>query len=436
MQALLLSILISIIVFLFIKPKIGIALYLAYFFLVPFLNINFAGINLQWNLFNILVILISINEVSKSGEGKYDLKPFYPFLILYSFLLFEMIFQTETPYSFMFDSWRIYIFSLFLPIAIWNIGKSDYKNYIIFKNITIICIIIALGYELFLTTQPGTNPYVFLLKQINNMDTQEEYAAVVDGRIFGRISSVFAHPMTYGIFLCLSVVYVFSQFQSTGKRYLILLILLLVGVLVCGIRSPIAAILVSACYYLLIKRKIKYFIIAAISGFIILSIINTIPEISIAVNSMFTDDTSEISGSSPDMRLDQLNGCFDEIRNSSIFGKGLGWHTYYMRLHGDHPVIAAFESLLYVVICDYGFVGIAIYFFAYFKLFIYIKKKIKNTYSSNIQMLTVIYLAYAIITGDYGYIRYYLVFYSIMMLDAYYYKLPTINDKKKEKKIK
>lgn len=41
--------------------------------------------------------------------------------------------------------------------------------------------------------------------------------------------------------------------------------------------------------------------------------------------------------------MEQLYGCFEEIDNSLLFGKGFGWTGYYTTLHGDHPIILSFE---------------------------------------------------------------------------------------------
>lgn len=68
------------------------------------------------------------------------------------------------------------------------------------KLTVVICICIAFGYGLFLTTTNGQNPYQLLIMTANGEKWNEEYAAVGGGRMFGRISSVFGHPMTYGLF--------------------------------------------------------------------------------------------------------------------------------------------------------------------------------------------------------------------------------------------
>lgn len=68
------------------------------------------------------------------------------------------------------------------------------------ENTVIICICIASGYGLYLTTTNGVNPYQIAVMAANGEVWNADYAAVGGGRLFGRISSVFGHPMTYGLF--------------------------------------------------------------------------------------------------------------------------------------------------------------------------------------------------------------------------------------------
>ena len=46
-----------IMIMLFVRFRIGVAAYLAYIFLVPYMKIEVGGIVLQWNFINILVLI-------------------------------------------------------------------------------------------------------------------------------------------------------------------------------------------------------------------------------------------------------------------------------------------------------------------------------------------------------------------------------------------
>ena len=71
-----------IIVMAFAKLRTGICIYVAYMILVPYININL-GIDLQWNVVNILMLLGFFVSFKKRGVKIMSLKPFLPFVFLF-----------------------------------------------------------------------------------------------------------------------------------------------------------------------------------------------------------------------------------------------------------------------------------------------------------------------------------------------------------------
>lgn len=89
---------IIILVAFFVKLRIGLVLYLVYFFLVPYFNINFLGISLSWNFANILLLIAFVIDYYKHhGKVRLDLRPFYPFIFFYAMMLIMMPFQEFVP---------------------------------------------------------------------------------------------------------------------------------------------------------------------------------------------------------------------------------------------------------------------------------------------------------------------------------------------------
>ena len=90
---------------------------------------------------------------------------------------------------------------------------------------------------------------------------------------------------------------------------------------------------------------------------------------------------------------------------------------YYTTLHGDHPIILSFESLIYIILCNSGLIGVLLWAFLIFKIMrrnsIFVKetKVLLNT-------LLFFYLAYSCITGEYGYMQLYIIFYVLMQGEA------------------
>ena len=146
---------------------------------------------------------------------------------------------------------------------------------------------------------------------------------------------------------------------------------IVVCIFLCGIRTPIGAMFLTVFFYLLMLRRIKPMIYVAVIGFIGYIIIENIPELSATIDSIFIKDSRQtnVEGSSIDMRMEQLNGCFREIQDCLIFGKGYEWCGYYMSIHDLHPVLLAFESLIFVVLCNSGIVGLCVWVITFVWLF-------------------------------------------------------------------
>ena len=189
--------------------------------------------------------------------------------------------------------------------------------------------------------------------------------------------------------------------------------------IVCGVRSVIAGTVIAIILFLLQTRNFKMVLIAAIIGLVGYNIINSIPELSTYIGSIADIDNQkqDVTGSSLSMRMEQLYGCFEEIDNSLLFGKGFGWTGYYTTLHGDHPIILSFESLIYIILCNSGLIGVLLWAFLIFKIMrrnsIFVKetKVLLNT-------LLFFYLAYSCITGEYGYMQLCIIFYVLMRGEA------------------
>ena len=147
---------ILIFVFLMQRFKIGLALYLAYIILVPYLSINIAGVPVQWNFVNLIILLSSIYRFGKKKLFKVDFKPLYPFIIYFIVSLIMILFQDETPKDIQLNFWRIQAMKyLILPFVLWNEMRLDKSSIKLFRKVVIACITIAVFYGLILTSLPG-----------------------------------------------------------------------------------------------------------------------------------------------------------------------------------------------------------------------------------------------------------------------------------------
>lgn len=399
--------------------KMGLALYMAYTLLIPYMNIKLAGIPLQWNFVNLLVLCLTLYKFNARKPFKLDYRPLYPFLVYYIISLFLMLFQTGVPLQEQFNSWRVQIMKyLILPFALWNEMRYDKSSIKLYRNVALVCISIAVIYGLLLTAMPGINPYIMALSNANDSEFNADYAlAFGEGRLFGRISSVFTHPMTFGMFLGLALFFLYYN-RNAMNKYLFLPLFLVIGadILVCGVRSAIGGVAIAVMFYLLQEKNYKLILYAAVLGIIGYYVVSSIPDM-LAYMGSITDihnKKADVTGSSIEMRMEQLNGCFREIKDCLLTGKGFGWTEYYKSLHGDHPIILSFESLIFVVLCDSGLIGVCLWVYMCLMILKYNASSCHNDCAA-LNALLVFYIAYSCITGEYGYMQYFIIFYILML---------------------
>lgn len=419
MQFIVTFIVLSIILLSAIRLKVGIALYIAYLFLVPFMQIDIAGLSFQYNLVNSILFMLFIYEFKIKERRNIDFYPLYPFVFLYICQFILMPFQNEVPWDFMIDRWRMLVMkSLILFLIIWNLAKVDSSCVRLFRLVFVVCVIIASSYGLYLTTTEGNNPYLLAMTIVNGKSINEDYF-IGEGRLFGRISSVFAHPMLFGLFLGLAFVYIYHIKNKLPKPLaIILLVQIALNIFFCGVRSVIGALALTSLVYLISIRNFKLIIISLISFFLFFKTLTIIPGFEEYIATIVDVDNkkSNIEGSSISLRIEQLDGCLKIIDDSPLVGKGYAWDAYYRFNKGDHPVLLAFESLIYIILCNTGVIGVLIWLCFIF-IFFRNNKKITLDDSLIYNSLLFFYISYSMITGEYEYMPYFILIYVLMLIE-------------------
>jgi hypothetical protein len=416
--------------FAFINLRLAIALYISYNILVPYLKLNFFGIALSYNLLN-FVLFFSFLVQWKNKNKKIDYRPIIPFLLLYSLLFLISFLELETPLNMQLNILRYSFMKVcFVPFIIWNVSKDNNSILKYIKWAIIISIIIACIYGVFLMNLQGLNPYTSLLSAY----FKEQDAAKImentggDSRLSisnaRSIQSTITHKMRWALNLCFILILNVVFFIKEKKRwYLVLLPLLLFNTLISGVRTGIATLVLVGAYYLIRIRNIKLLFTAGILLFLLNISISSNKELTNFFSS-FTDvkgNKSDIRGSSISLRLEQLDGCFTEIRDNIFFGKGNGWTFYYQANKGDHPTILSFESLIFVVLCNNGFIGLFIWSIFFYLLFRLNRKLIsKKADIIILDIFIICYLFFAIGTGEYDYLTIFSTFYSFLVSYLFY----------------
>lgn len=419
--------------------------------MVPFSQVQIGGLGLGVNFINILLLLAflynwmrikkgrqyalrnacekkNLMQVKKivffEGIPSWRLDVLLPFLFYFVIFLIPIFFQNETPLGWQLNYWRQNMMqTILLPLYIWHVMCWETSTVNIFRR-TLICIILIMTvYGIALMPLHGFNPYIMYIQMIKGGEYNMAYAlAEGTGRLFGRISSFFTHPMAYGLFLGMSFIYTYFNRKKMNKvLFYVLFSLISLNIIVCGVRSVIGALGVAVIYYLLKKREIKLILSVFLVGLLGLIIIMQIPELSDYVGSIidFEQKHTSVGGSSFSMRMKQLEGCLDEMASSPILGKGFGWHLYYMETMGSHPIMLCFESLIYIILCDNGMMGV-VFWIAFIMLYLYITERTSKEDRILFNSLLLFYLVYCCLTGEYNYLRLFMLFYVIMMAEREY----------------
>lgn len=404
--------------------RLSVTLYLAYLILVPYLQFNIGGISLSYNLVNMIMLTVFIYRHVIEKKSKLNYNTLIPFLFLYLSLLVLSVLTWGMPWSIQFNMWRASIMqTCILSFVIWNLILIDVKSMFYFRQAFTIALIISGIYCLYLIKMEGSNPYTsFLSAYFGMTDVADNYSYLESRLSFstaGKIQGTMNHPMTWTLFLCLSLIFTIAQYTHTKRKiFLPLFIFIVFNILIAGARTGIAALIIGFVYYLFRIKQFKLVLFAIILLVFASIIVNSSPDLSNLFSSFIdvSGQKSDIKGSSISMRIDQLNGAIREIKGHELTGKGYGWTGYYLGLNDTHPVLLAFESLLFMVLCNSGYLGIVIW--GLFFLMIYRSHRILLANRTDILLmdtLLITFFAYAIGTGEYGYMPFYSIFYVLQM---------------------
>lgn len=403
------------------KPKYGALLYIIYMYMAPWLYIG--GFQIYSRTLAFIFLALFLVQFLRKYHLK-DLKPLMPytiFLLLNFILLFSAERFTESLQWYMFTICDFF-FMLFLYVNILN----DKKSAILYKWTLygVFCAITAYG--LFLTTIPGINPFKLMQMPLFGGEFNEAYAAgnsalindttIAEGRLFGRISSVFDHPMTYGLNLGFFLIFSLYILKDRPKIMYPTLLCIVIAVITCGVRTAIAALIVTAIFALFYLHKVRYAWYGTVFFAVMVIILPLISKSADSyITSIFNSNEAETQGSSLSMRLTQLEGCFDIVKDNLLLGKGYGWHYWFNSKFGAHPKALYFESLFFTILVETGIMGFLIWSVFILKLRKFINEFSRDRlYKCCLFSLIVYYLVYSLITGDMG-IKNMMIFYVILI---------------------
>lgn len=422
---------ILILAFSFFRFEISLFLFICYSILVPLDGFNIGPIHLGNNFLYLLMFIPFIIKGNKEGI-KYDI--YKPFITFYAILLVYMAVQYRMPIGEELKRYRQEVMSVFLlPIMIYSASLKNPQVLNVAKIALIISGVISIFYGIFLKEMPmGINPYLMYLEHISpTFEYKIEYAAD-EGRAISRIFSTMASPQAWAYFLGIYLFFViFFIKQKIVKT--ILLVLTIYNILFCGVRTVIVAAALPVIYYFVHcgLLKIKTILQVGLLLLVLYFVISSNADLYDYLLSITGSNKSSTVGSDSNMRLLQLEGCFDEIRNNPLFGNGFRWTAYYNETYGNHPKSWTFESLVFVILACWGYVGFIVWGYFFFRLYRQIQS-IPSDDKIYLIILFMYYVLFTLATGEYCYIiqfsLYYAIFYSFILAD---YRLKTNNKIKK-----
>ncbi len=252
-----------------------------------------------------------------------------------------------------------------------------------------------------------------------------------------RINSFAWHPIYYGFILSIAIllnlyIYYWKKDENQRKQFnIIMFFLLLINLLLTNSRTPLLAFFAGFSIFFLfaINWNFKFRII--LSGCILVCLIvffvpNSIKLFTESLNT-FSSQGSELTGSSVEMRLNQLNASVKIFEKSPLTGNGFDYISEGLGYSSDPSKskssddFAGFESYFFKLLIEQGLCGMighAVLFISLFIFFYHSSRKKETIILSilNTAMLTT-FLVFIFGTGDMGS---FIFFMSIMGVTVKY----------------
>lgn len=231
-----------------------------------------------------------------------------------------------------------------------------------------------------------------------------------------RCSSLLGICIAWGGYCCLIVsCFLCISGKSASKTHIVLMIALLIfNVIISGSRAPMIYLAVIALgYFGASKISVKLLLTISFSAFFIFN-----QELIIPILSSFSEDNSEVSGSSIDMRLDQYAAVSSVISESPIWGFGV--KGYEVAKESNSEILGA-ESIWLQQLIYGGVIGIIYQILIYITVLRYMVTKTNKSTRLACVVMVVGWIVFASLTSSPGLIEPY--FLTICILVIRYFEL-------------
>lgn len=306
------------------------------------------------------------------------------------------------------------IFILMIPFTRKDIRVLAYASLAIGIFITI--------YAIF-NYVTGLNPYLMWINfETGNFDMTAVYMNESRGVLSRRSSSTFTLPLALGQFMCLLQFFLCFYYRENKKIISIIYMVFLIPIVLSGSRSCIfPSLLLPLMYFFISSTKTKFYAIVSIfviSPFIYMGLPEKHKDTLIATICVWDEkksDKVDINGSSVSMRENQIKSALKIVKDSPIFGKGIG----YVKEKGDEhkDEMLGYEGFLLQSLIESGIFGTLIFFIFYISFSMYMVKQV-NYKKETMYVITysIMYLISILLTGVvYSTFSYFLLFYVLIL---------------------
>ncbi len=305
---------------------------------------------------------------------------------------------------------------LLFALQTFLLVQTEYGSAMILKKILCSAIIFNLLFCVVFEVVIGINPAAMPLYILLGVDDNQFIVDMIDaerGNMSFRAQTIYRHPLSLGQYMLVMLPLFFR-----GKRWIINLFFILIAcslVFLSASRGAMAPMALVLFLYIIknlktdLKSNLKRLVFVLVVFIIGLSFVpnriwkNVSVEMEPIVASLqFWDDEkqedNDISGSSMEMRINQLNASFIEIEDNPVFGRGYGYREYWMYKHNDlHPDLLGFESVLVYYLVERGWIGLLFFFaMAYYIYRLFSKNMVDKTI---IRYIFIGYILSIIMTG-------------------------------------
>ncbi len=344
---------------------------------------------LNFQRFIIYFFLLVFLVENRDWWRKFKTFPLWQVLIIVFFALLSigLIDQRHSLYLKLFNPVDLFITNFLVLFLTYHYIRTINDLFLIFKVLIIFFLIFAMyGIINFLLKENVY--YSFISNTYGGRDFGNAYN--LTERF--RISSFAYHAIYYGLLLdviILVITFLIINFRRNRPIYFILLSLLFLNLFLVNSRTPIFSLAVGFTVFFLFGINFKQKILSISIGLLlIIGIFNFVPtakQFLAATYDTFFSDSSDLEGSSLEMREMQLAASLVIFNQRPVFGNGfnyivedLGYSGEREKRNSDND-LKGFESYAYVLLIEQGMIGVIANVLFFVALALYSLKKYGGT---------------------------------------------------------